>query len=148
MATARGKAAPWAFGLVNCILYQAMYREGGGAVLDDATVRRYAAAMRAEPLSDRPMAEQAAALRAVLATGTPLASTFDPYEGQEPFGEAEFRGFLARLADELDSRGPRPPAAEHSLHGDQGGRGAHGDHGAHDAHGGLSGRLRRLLTRR
>ncbi|MGE7386899.1 hypothetical protein ACQKM2_15595 [Streptomyces sp. NPDC004126] len=111
-AKAKAEARPkaWAFGLVNCILYQAMYREGGGAALDDETVRRYATAMRAEPLSERPMAEQVAALRAVLATGTPLASTFDPYEGQEPFGEAEFRGFLARLADELESRGPRPPA--------------------------------------
>lgn len=104
---------PWAFGLVNCILYQAMYRErGAGAALDEEMVRRYATAMQAEPLSDRPMAEQVAALRAVLATDAPLASTFDPYEGQEPFGETEFRGFLARLADELESHGPWPPAEE------------------------------------
>ncbi|MFJ8017035.1 hypothetical protein [Streptomyces sp. NPDC096339] len=101
----------WAFGLVNCILYQAMYREGG-AVLDEELVRRYAKAMQVEPLSDRPMAEQVAGLRAVLATDTPLASTFDPYEGQEPFGEAEFRAFLARLADELESHGPWPLAQE------------------------------------
>ncbi|RSS78577.1 hypothetical protein [Streptomyces sp. WAC06614] len=97
----------WAFGLVNCILYQAMYREAG-ATLDEEVVRRYATAMRAEPLSDRPMTEQVAALRAVLATDAPLASTFDPYEGQEPFGEGEFRAFLSRLADELERHAPRP----------------------------------------
>ncbi|MFJ3876851.1 hypothetical protein ACIPW5_05275 [Streptomyces sp. NPDC090077] len=101
--------AGWAYGLVNCILYQAMYREAGAA-LDEEMVRRYATAMEAEPLSDRPMAEQLAALRAVLAADGPLAGTFDPYEGQQPFGEAEFRGFLARLADELESRGPWPAA--------------------------------------
>ncbi|MFE2322900.1 hypothetical protein ACFXD5_03050 [Streptomyces sp. NPDC059385] len=99
----------WAFGLVNCILYQAMYRESGAA-LGDELVRRYATAMQVEPLSDRPMAEQVAALRWVLTTDAPLASTFDPYEGQEPFGEAEFRAFLSRLADEIESHGPWPPA--------------------------------------
>ncbi|WP_329389805.1 hypothetical protein OG625_37275 [Streptomyces sp. NBC_01351] len=101
----------WAFGLVNCILYQAMYREGGAA-LDEKLVRRYATAMQVEPLSDRPMAEQVAALRAVLTTDTPLASTLEPYEGQEPFTEAEFRAFLSRLADELESHGPWPLAAK------------------------------------
>ncbi|MCX5192386.1 hypothetical protein OOK31_00535 [Streptomyces sp. NBC_00249] len=101
----------WAFGLVNCILYQAMYREAGAA-LDEELVRRYAVAMQVEPLYDRPMAEQVAALRAVLATDTPLASAFDPYEGQEPFGEAEFRDFLSRLADELESHGPWPLAVK------------------------------------
>ncbi|MFB6615019.1 hypothetical protein ACFCV9_12515 [Streptomyces sp. NPDC056367] len=105
------RVGAWAFGLVNCILYQAMYRESGAA-LDEELVRRYATAMQVEPLSDRPMAEQVAGLRAVLATDTPLASTFDPYPGQEPFGEAEFRTFLARLADALESQGPWPLAAE------------------------------------
>ncbi|MFE1555511.1 hypothetical protein ACFW6V_11010 [Streptomyces sp. NPDC058734] len=128
---AAAKPKPWAFGLVNCILYQAMYQEGVGAALDDETVRRYATAMQAEPLYDRPMAEQVAALRAVLATDAPLASTFDPYEGQDPFGEAEFRGFLARLADELESRGPWPPAEEEAEERTRRG-----------------GRLRRLFSRR
>ncbi|MBT2458808.1 hypothetical protein [Streptomyces sp. ISL-86] len=99
----------WAYGLVNCILYQAMFT-GGPSELDEELVRRYAVAMQVEPVCDKPMAAQVAALRAVVAADTALAASFEPYPGCRHYEEAEFRDFLSRLADELESHGPWPTA--------------------------------------
>lgn len=96
----RGTEA-WVTGLVNGILYKALYHSDGSE-LDDDLARLYAHLMRVEPLSTEPTHRQAAALRAAVASGEVLASTFEPYPGQRPFREAEFRDFLTRVADELD----------------------------------------------
>lgn len=94
-------AEEWVTGLVNGILYNAMYHSDCSE-LDDALARRYANAMRMQPLSTEPLPRQVAGLRAAVASDALLASTFEPYPGQRPFGEAEFRDFLTRIADEVD----------------------------------------------
>ncbi|MBT2449583.1 hypothetical protein J7F03_21350 [Streptomyces sp. ISL-43] len=91
----------WVTGLVKGILYNALYHSGGSD-LDDDLARRYAHAMRVEPISREPLHRQAAGLRAAVASDEVLTSTFEPYAGQRPFREAEFRDFLTRIADELD----------------------------------------------
>ncbi|MFE9559948.1 hypothetical protein ACFYM0_02395 [Streptomyces sp. NPDC006487] len=92
---------PWVTGLVNCILYDAMFHSDGSA-LDDDLVRRHAIALRARPLSDEPLHRQTAGLRAAVASDAVLASAFEPYPGRRPYGEAEFRAFLTRLADAVE----------------------------------------------
>lgn len=97
---------PWVTGLVNGILYNAMFHSDGSA-LDDDLVRRYAVALRVSPLSREPLRRQAAGLRAAVASDAVLASAFEPYPGWRPHDEAEFRAFLTRLADAVDgSIGP------------------------------------------
>lgn len=91
----------WVTGLVNGILYKAMYHSDCSE-LDDDLARRYAFLLRTEPISREPLHRQAAGLRAAVASDGALASTFEPYRGQRPYGEAEFRTFLTRIADELD----------------------------------------------
>ncbi|MFD9303520.1 hypothetical protein ACFWCB_12860 [Streptomyces sp. NPDC060048] len=91
----------WVTGLVNSILYKVMYHSDCSD-LDDGLARRCAHAMRVEPISREPLHRQAAGLRAAVASDEVLASTFEPYPGQRPFREAEFRDFLTRIADELD----------------------------------------------
>lgn len=100
---------PWVTGLVNCVLYDAMFHSDGSA-LDDDLVRRYAVALRVRPLSDEPLHRQAAGLRAAVASDAVLASAFEPYPGRRPYDEAEFRAFLTRLADAVEeSIGPDEP---------------------------------------
>lgn len=100
---------PWVMGLVNGILYNAVYHSGG-LELGDELVSRYALALQVEPIDDRPMPEQVAGLRAAALCDTPLADTFPPYPGQRPYEEAEFRAFLIRVAGELESQHPWPKA--------------------------------------
>ncbi|AWZ05549.1 MULTISPECIES: hypothetical protein [unclassified Streptomyces] len=91
----------WVTGLVDGILYNAMYHSDCSE-LDDELARHYAHAMRVQPLSREPLPRQAAGLRAVVASDEALASRFEPYPGRRPFGEAELRDFLTRIADEVD----------------------------------------------
>ncbi|MER5486280.1 hypothetical protein ABT024_24140 [Streptomyces sp. NPDC002812] len=100
---------PWVTCLVNGILYNAMFHSDCSA-LDDDLVRHYAVALRESPISDEPLRRQAAGLRAAVASDAVLASAFEPYPGWPPYGEAEFRAFLTRLADAVDeSIGPDEP---------------------------------------
>lgn len=102
---------PWVTGLVNGILYNAMFHSDGSA-LDDDLVRRYAVALRESPISGEPLRRQAAGLRAAVASDALLASAFEPYPGWRPYDEAEFRAFLTRLADAVDEGiGPDAPDA-------------------------------------
>ncbi|MFJ6795167.1 hypothetical protein [Streptomyces sp. NPDC091268] len=107
---ARAALEPWVHGLVNSILYTALYH-GGGLPLDgDALVRKYALALQVDPISDRSLPEQVAGLRAAALCDTPLVDAFPPYPGQRPFAESEFRDFLVRLADEVAAQAPWPQA--------------------------------------
>lgn len=100
----------WVTGLVNGILYNAMFRNAG-AELDEDLARRFAVALRVEPISRQPLSRQAAGLRAAVASDAVLASAFEPYPGQRPYGEAEFRAFLTLLEAELESGRPQPAPA-------------------------------------
>ncbi|CAM5332730.1 hypothetical protein SAVIM338S_00944 [Streptomyces avidinii] len=101
----------WVTGLVNGILYNVMYHSDV-AELGPGLARRCAFALREQPISPEPPHRQAAGLRAAVASDDRLASTFEPYPGQRPYGEAEFRAFLTLVADELDlnreAAGPGP----------------------------------------
>ncbi|MEV6950438.1 hypothetical protein [Streptomyces sp. NPDC051183] len=100
---------PWVLGMVNGILYNAMYHSTG-LELGDELVGRYALALQVEPVTDRPIPAQVAGLRAAALHDEPLTTAFTPYPGQQPYGEAEFRAFLIRVADELESQYPWPQA--------------------------------------
>ncbi|MBT2511423.1 hypothetical protein J7I98_37595 [Streptomyces sp. ISL-98] len=107
-------AEVWAHGMINSILYAALYRNAG-MELDDQMVRRFAVAMQLQPVVDVSMAKQLEGLRTSLAEDVPLADSFPPFDGQRPYTEAEFRDFLRRLADELETyrpwqKLPEPPA--------------------------------------
>ncbi|WP_328296962.1 hypothetical protein OG389_03490 [Streptomyces sp. NBC_00435] len=91
-------------GPVNGILYNAMFRKACSE-LDEEPVRRFALALREEPISPRPLSVQAAGLREAVASGAALASAFTPYPAQRPYAESAFRTFLTRLADALDAQG-------------------------------------------
>lgn len=97
----------WVTGLVNGILYNAMFHNAGSE-LDDDLVRRFAVALRVDPISPKSVPRQIAGLRAAVASDAALASAFEPYPGQRPYGEVEFREFLTRLADELEAQRSDP----------------------------------------